>query len=73
MKAPDEIPFYPDDTEDHNRKKSKIRADLNDIRDTLDMMEMLIRTNQLNRLSAWMPDLKAAVSELENHNAIINQ
>ena len=73
MKTTDKIPFYPDDPDDHNRKISKIKADLNDISDLIEMIQMLTRTNQLIRLSAWIPDLKAAVLELENHTAIINQ
>jgi hypothetical protein len=45
----------------------KIKADLYDIRQVLDMMDFLIEKEYSDRLASYMPELKAFVLSLEKH------
>jgi len=50
-----------------NLNQKKIKANLYDIRQDLDMMDFLIEKEYSDRLTSYMPELKAFVLSLEKH------
>ena len=68
MKTENERSFIQDHPDDQNLKLEKLKMDLYNMRDNLEMMEMLLKSNQADRIKAYLPELKRTIFELEYHS-----
>ena len=68
MKTENERSFIQDNPDDQNLKLEKLKMDLYNMRDNLEMMEMLLKSNQADRIKAYLPELKRTIFELEYHS-----
>ncbi|HZK96904.1 MAG TPA: hypothetical protein VFC67_22080 [Prolixibacteraceae bacterium] len=56
-----------DDPDQKTRQIEKIKTDLINLRHVIDMIDFFIEQENIDRISAWLPDLKSAFVSIKKH------